>query len=142
MPTRVKLVILALFVAGIGAFVAASLAGGSDRPCRPPAAIEQLIPECNAQVLQQDRVGVDMRPGYTAELAINGVPIPNDEIRSIGVAANQQTGVAPDTFVFTPGRGKALEELQAQQNCATVTYWSLADGPDRSSQFTWCFRAA
>ena len=142
MPLRVKVTLLLLIVAGIGAFVAASLVGGSGRPCNPPSAIEQLIPECNAQVPIQNTVGVDLVAGYTAELSINDIPIPADQIGSIGVRTNPQTGVTQDTFVFTPGPGKALEELQAQQNCATVRYWSLADGPDTASTFIWCFRAA
>jgi hypothetical protein len=141
MPQRVKLLLALLFAAGIGAFVLAALAGGSGTECGRPDVIDQLIPNCGDSVLQQSRVGVDMRAGYTAELTINGTVIPLDEIESIGVQSNPERGVVQDTYVFTPGNGKAIEELQARQNCATVRYWSLELGEDTAKVFTWCFTA-
>jgi hypothetical protein len=44
---------------------------------------------------------------------------------------------------FTPGEGKAVEQLLAGPNCAMALVWRAADGrgtpSDRS--FTWCFEA-
>jgi hypothetical protein len=143
MPFRVKLLLVVLSAAGVGAFVVAGLLGsGSSGACNQPAAIDRLIPGCDESVLRQAQVGVDMAPGFTAELTINGTPIPKDQLQSIGIRSDPSKGVAPDTFVFVPGDGKAIEGLEPQQNCATVRYWSLADGEDSAKTYSWCFRAA
>jgi hypothetical protein len=142
MPKRVKLLLLVLFTAGIGAFVLAGLAGGSaSSACGKPDEIDVLIPSCGDSILQQESVGVDMRAGYAAELTINGTPIPLDELQSIGVRTDASRGVTADTFVFTPGEGKAIEQLAPRQNCATVRYWDLAAGEQGAQTFTWCFQA-
>ena len=40
------------------------------------AAVDELIPPRNAEVLSQETIGIDLAPGYDARLTINGVDIP------------------------------------------------------------------
>lgn len=94
--------------------------------------IEALIPEENAEVLRQDRVGVDLVPGWFAELTINGVPIPDDELNS-----TESLGL----YFFQAREGRVIEELQADRNCATATLRPFAD-PQTTQRVTWCFTAA
>lgn len=94
--------------------------------------IEELVPAPNDEVLSQNPVGVDLVAGYTARLQINGVDIPESQLRRIE-ALNQVS--------YQPDAGKVIESLRADVNCATVFYWPLALGEDASSTFTWCFNA-
>jgi hypothetical protein len=143
MPMRVKLLLAVLFVAGIGAFAVAGLTRSGETPCREPAAVQQIFPSCDAAVLYQAPVGVDMSPGYRVELSINGVPIPDDEIGSGGgIGGDAERGVAQSRFIFVPGEGKAVERLLPQTNSATIRYWNLATGRGSASTFTWYFRAS
>jgi hypothetical protein len=93
-------------------------------------AIERLIPIRNAQILQQEPIGAQLSAGYEASLALNDRPIPDEQLNRVE-GLNQVT--------FQPGPGRAVTELQAGQNCVTVTYWRAEFGRDDSSRFTWCF---
>ncbi|MCU0268756.1 MAG: hypothetical protein MUF83_08920 [Acidimicrobiales bacterium] len=94
--------------------------------------IEAVIPGQDEKTLLQGKVGVDLIAGWDAELAINGTPIPADQL-------NKANGLGQ--VLFQPGVGKELEQLQPGPNCATATYWQLA-APDQRFTRTWCFTAA
>jgi hypothetical protein len=94
------------------------------------AAIDRLIPDPDAKILQQDTVGIDLASGYTATLTLNGTPIPDDQL-TIVPQLNQVT--------FTPGPDKDTQLVPAQQNCLVATYWQLSTGPSQSNTQTWCF---
>lgn len=98
-----------------------------------PVAIQAVSPTAGSNVLSQSDVMVDLAVGYTGEIDINGVPIPEEQL-SRAEALNQ--------FRFEPGVGKALPRLFADQNCVRVNYWLIAQGPDSSSTYTWCFEAS
>jgi hypothetical protein len=144
MPLRLKLLLGALLAAGLSAFVISGVvAGGSGSNCKQPDAVVELIPNCGDAVFQQARVGVAMKPGYTAELTINGTPVPQDQVTggtSVGQNSNPKAPVAPDTFVFVPGPGKIIEQLPPENN-VLLRYWRLEDGEDTARTFTWRFRA-
>jgi hypothetical protein len=95
------------------------------------AVVENLIPARNEQVPQQQKVGIDLANGWDAALIVNGVEIPEDELRR-----TPQLGLVE----FTPASGTAVEELQTGRNCVTAVIWRLQDGRgvnDRS--VPWCF---
>ncbi|MCU0310598.1 MAG: hypothetical protein MUE36_06620 [Acidimicrobiales bacterium] len=98
-----------------------NLAGGS---------IERLIPAPDSKILQQDQIGIDLAPGYEAELAVNGTPLPLDEV----LAVPQLSQV-----FFQPGPGKAIEFWPAGRNCIVATFWRTETGPAQSSNTSWCF---
>ena len=76
--------------------------------------VERFIPRPNDEVLRQAELGIDLAPGYDGTLAVNGVDIPVEDQRRVP----EQNEV-----FFTPGEGKAVEQLQAGPNCATATVW-------------------
>ena len=96
--------------------------------------VEHLIPPRDDEVLRQAELGIDLAPGFDGTLAVNGVAIPVEEQRRVP----EQTQV-----FFTPGDGKAVEQLLAGRNCVTATVWQAADGPGTPKDRTvdWCFEA-
>ena len=97
------------------------------------AAVDELIPPRSAEVLAQETVGIDLAPGYDARLTINGVDIPPDQLRHLPNL---------NRFTFRPDQGKVIERLQAEQNCALVTYWRQEVGSAEADTISWCFTAS
>jgi hypothetical protein len=94
------------------------------------SAIERLIPTAGAKILQQDIIGIDLAPGYEGTIALNGEPLPLDQV----------TVVAPlNQVTFKPGPGKIYESLPTGENCLVATYWMSSKGPAQASLQTWCF---
>lgn len=92
--------------------------------------IERLIPTPDSKILQQDQIGIDLATGYEASLAVNGTPLPLDEVLVVP-ALNQ--------VFFQPGPGKAFEFWPAGRNCVVATFWRTETGPGQSAARTWCF---
>ncbi len=97
------------------------------------AAVDELIPPRNAQVLSQENVGIDLAFGYDARLTVNGVQIPREQIRHLPNI---------NRFTFRPDQGKVVESLRAEQNCAQVSYWRQEVGPSDADTISWCFTAS
>jgi len=96
--------------------------------------VERFIPNADDEVLRQAELGIDLAPGYDGTLAVNGVDIPVEDQRRVP----EQNEV-----FFSPGEGKAVEQLVAGPNCVTATVWKAADGPGTANDrtFQWCFSA-
>jgi hypothetical protein len=130
-------VIALAVLAALGLFVLAGLAADTDSaeddvPITG-AAVEQLTPAEGDQVLQQQLVQIDLASGWTGDLSINGIRIPEDQLeRNEGLS----------TIGYQPGEGKVIERL-GPENCADATIWRIAEGPDGPSldTVTWCFEA-
>jgi hypothetical protein len=99
-----------------------------------PDVVERLVPREGDEVIRQAELGIDLAPGYEGALAINGIEIPTEELRLVP----EQNQV-----FFTPGDGKAVEQLRAGPNCATAVVWksSMGRGTANDQSFTWCFDA-
>ncbi len=95
-------------------------------------AIEKLVPAPATSILSQTEVGVDLAPGYTARLSLNGIPIADDEVRRID---------ATNSVLFLPGPGRSIERFTPGQNCMTAEYWLMVEGDASSQTATWCFEA-
>lgn len=93
-------------------------------------AVEALIPAEGSEVLSQSTIGVDLAPGWTGSLRIDGQEVPDDEL----VDDRQQY-----QLLYQPTEGSALGTLPAGEVCAQATIYRLADGPERSRIVTWCF---
>jgi hypothetical protein len=89
-------------------FALTSARTGDDGIDRPDA-IESVQPVENAvQVLQQERVVVDLEPGYEARLVIDGIELPTTVIGESDVDPFEQPAPGeqidlPTTAVFDPG---------------------------------------
>ena len=123
---------------------------GIDRP----DAIESIQPVENAlQVLQQERIVVDLRAGYEARLILDGVELPTTVIGQSDVDPTEaaepgQQIDLPPTAVFDPGNavisfqpveGAPIESLEQGTHEATVVFWRTIDGPEQARSYSWSF---
>ena len=123
---------------------------GLDRP----EAIESVQPVENAiQVLQQERIVVDLEAGYEGRLLIDGVELPTTIIGQSDVDPNVQVEPGqqvelPTTAIFDPGNavisfqpidGAIIESLEQGTREATVVYWKIEEGPERARTYSWTF---
>ena len=129
-----RLVIGLLLLAALGAFYLAGRNGNTDPP--PVAtlgAVEALIPANGSpSVVRQAEVGIDLADGWTGELTIDGVFIPDDQIRR-NDPLNQ--------LFFTPGEGQEIERLDAGRVLVVASVWRPIDGETREDarQVSWTF---
>jgi len=123
---------------------------GIDRP----EAIESVRPNEGAvQVLQQDRIVVDLQAGYEARLIVDGIDVPTARIGETDVDPSQaaepgQQIELPTTAVFDPGNatisfqpveGAVIESFSQGLHEVTVVYWLIEDGPAQSRLYSWEF---
>lgn len=126
----------ALLVAALAGFVYAfSLGRGSTDVAPTRAAVEVLVPPQGAQVPRQSEIGIDLAPEWTGVLQINGVEIPEDQLRRVP-AQNQ--------VFFTPGPGQEIEELPPGAVEVVALIWRPVAGETRDDADTvrWTFRVA
>ncbi len=131
-----RLVPGALAVFALGLFVYAfTLGRGTTDIVVTGDAVEQLVPARGAQVLRQTEVGIDLAPEWTALLVINGIEIPEDQLRRVD-AQNQ--------VFFTAGPGREIEELPAGTVQVTALIWRPVAGETRddADQVQWSFEVA
>lgn len=126
---------------------------GSDGIDRPEA-IESVQPVENAvQALQQERVVVDLQPGYEARLVIDGIELPTTVIGQSDVDPFDQAKPGeqvdlPMTAVFDPGNavisfqpveGALIASFVAGLHEARVIFWRIEDGPEQARSYRWEF---
>lgn len=119
-----------------------------------PTAIESIQPVENAiQVLQQERIVVDLQSGYEARLIVDGVELPTTVIGQSDVDPNDQAEPGqqvdiPPTAVFDPGNavisfqpieGAPIESFEQGEHEVTVIFWQTIDGPDKARSYSWSF---
>ena len=129
-PFPVKVLLIALIVVAAGGIFVANRLTNQAVATLGNGTIEQVIPNNNDKILQQDQVGVRLKSGYRATLAVNGTPVPEDQINQIA---------AFNEYLFQPGAGKLLSAWPAGQNCVTATYFATVSGPSQAATYTWCF---
>jgi hypothetical protein len=96
-----------------------------------PNKIEHVVPVAGSSVLRQSEIGIDLAPGYDADLSIDGVPIPRSQLRLVPEQGQ---------VFFTPGKGKVIEELEAGDTCVDATIWRSSEGKGANdTPVQWCF---
>jgi hypothetical protein len=136
-PVLVRRLLITLFVIGCFAGIAFACTrietGTSDDVATSgESPVEVRIPEPNSEILRQEAVGADLRPGWTGRLILNGVALPDDEVDAADLAS---TGV----ITYRVGEGKAVEQFEAGQNCLTVLAWRVEESPETARPTSWCF---
>lgn len=135
--TRFKIGAALLLAVATAAFVGAylTLADSGEDPVLSSGGqdeyVEQLIPQRDNQVPQQQPLGIDLVTGWTGVLVVNGTEIPEDEL-----------DVTPELGLvqFTPGEGRTVEQLEGGRNCVTAIVWPLSEGrAEGSRNVQWCF---
>ncbi len=132
--------LIALMVAGALAALYAGIKATDTADDNPvtvsgrPDVVEAIQPGEDDEVIRQAELGIDLAPGYEGTLVVNGVAIPDDELRLVP----EQNQV-----FFTPGGGKSIEALAAGPNCAMAVVWKSSEGRGTANDqsFTWCFEA-
>ena len=126
----VSLTVTLLIVAAAGVVgLLAMSSNGRPQPGLFPGQIYQLSPNPGDQAPHQTRVGVIVSPTWSAELSINGIAIPLDEMTirsSLG------------EYFYNPGPGKVIEELPRGRICVVASARSQLDDEDPVSH-AWCF---
>jgi hypothetical protein len=139
---------------GVSIFVIAFVVANTDDTLPPEIAnpaIDSLTPLPGAEVLRQSQVGVDLISGYAAELVINGVPIPPDQVNilrdpnsSDNTGTNPQPGRFDQTinrFLYQPLEGRVVPALKGDENCVIAAFWPISD-PTAIESVEWCFTVA
>jgi hypothetical protein len=133
---RRLLVIVAVVAALAGIVFAFTLVdtddGTNDVAVTDAGPVEQLIPPRGSEILRQEAVGVDLRPGWTGVLVINGVEIPEDQLDTDNAASLGQ-------ILYTAGSGKAIERFEAGENCITAVVWRVQESRADARNTAWCF---
>ncbi|MCB1002962.1 MAG: hypothetical protein KDB35_02135 [Acidimicrobiales bacterium] len=124
---RVVLVVLVLVALG-GLVVAGQRTvrnGGADDVTISggDGAVEALIPGREAETLSQTEIGIDLAPGWTGELSLNGEPI--TDVQRVD-ALNQ--------LLYRPPDG-----LESGRNCVTARIWRSSESSDSGRDVRWCF---
>jgi hypothetical protein len=152
-PTRTKMIVVAVLAVAIGFIVLAGLsttdgddpglavsgqgAESADGPAAPPTnGVERVIPRDGAEILGQERIGIDLAPGWTGELMLvreggEALTLPEDEV--VRDELNR--------ILYQPGPGRAVERLSGDY-CVAATIWDQVRGREASQRVeTWCFSA-
>ena len=141
MPGRQRLIFAALVLAGIGLFVAAGLIGNDNSPDQALSTpgVEGLIPRRGDEVLRQQRVGMDLEPGFRlVSLTIS----PDARCRRpVEVISEVRRVEGLEQYVYQPAEGKLVEFLSPDQNCVIATIEEIA-APGRFSEVEWTFTVA
>jgi hypothetical protein len=129
-----RLVIGLLFALGIGVFLLSGRYGVSDpKPTVHDSAVEAFIPaDKSPDVPRQGEIGIDLASGWTGSFIINGLPIPDDELRR-NDPLNQ--------LFFTPGPGKEIDKLPPGPVFVIATIWRPSHGETAADgrQVRWAF---
>jgi hypothetical protein len=137
-PQRVALVaVVLLIVVNLAIFGTRKEVRGTAAPPTRPAIIEQISPEENELVLGQSSVVVDLKPTYTAQLSIDGRPIPDDQV-------TVERDVYEISFQPTPDHD--IHRFAAGPHTVTLEYWPRTKTYDEAkagrllSSYSWNFK--
>jgi hypothetical protein len=135
-PRRVVITALLTFAVGL-LWWATTQDADQDRSLRVgriDSAVEQVVPGNGDAALRQEQIGVDLEPGWTAALAVDGRQIPEDQLRR-NDPLNQ--------VFFTPGEGQEIDELAPGPHVASALIWRPAtETRDDGRTVTWRFRVS
>lgn len=94
--------------------------------------VEATTPRDDAEALRQTQITIDLAAGYDGRLVIDSVEIPDEQLE-------RETNL--NQVSFTPGEGKAIEQLEAGPTCVLAVYWKLSEGEGGpgTDTYRWCF---
>ena len=98
--------------------------------------VEGLIPERDDEVLQQQRVGIDLEPEYRlVEMTIS----PDARCaRPVVVTDHVRRVEGLQQFIYQPAAGLPVEALAPDQNCVIATIEKISL-PGRFQEIEWVF---
>lgn len=120
---------LLLALAGGAIYLSTTLVDESPPRLRPTA-VKAVSPEPGSNQLHQTEIFAELTTSYRGRLAVNGKPIPDDQLQVI-------QGL--NRISFTPGKGREIEALPAGANCAVVSFDPVPGATGEPGSFRWCF---
>ena len=126
----VRRIVLTVVVVGALVGLAVAFSSGGRQPTQPETnAVQQVMPPPGDLDLKQVTVGVKLAAGYTGDLFVDGMQVPEDELHREPALYQITLVPRPDgQFNLGPGR-----------HCADVHYWLLAHPNDKRESPPWCF---
>ncbi len=102
---------------------------GEDAPL--PAPVESVFPLPGDTVVRQTALEIDLPVGYSLDLNVDGVTIPQAEI-----------GSTPSTgrYIWQPGPFKLFETWGTGDHTITIRWDRVSGGGPDPGEFTWKFR--
>ena len=128
--TTYRLILLLLGLALIAVVIGAVLFAPTGDNAGYPAALERVEPIDGSLMFGQPPVVVDLEGGYRAQLTIDDVVVPEDQI-----IWTEATGL----HVFEPGPGKVVEAWSPGFHIVSAQ-WDRVRGLPDPGMFTWSFR--
>ena len=130
-PRRIIISVLLAFAVALLQFGFAGTRDTTKQPLYHDAAVEKTWPGQGDLDLRQSRIGIDLVTGFTAELQVDTIPIPDDQVEKV---------VGLDQYFYTPGPGTETGALSPGRHCATATIRAVgAASTDPGRKFSWCF---
>ena len=138
MVTRRRVVITALLLFAVGLLLWATTQDADQslepREGRIDSAVERVVPGDGDAALRQGAIGIDLEPGWSAVLAVDGREIPEDQLR--------RNDPLNEVF-FTPGEGQEIEELDPGPHRASALIWRTAsETRNEGRTVNWEFRVS
>lgn len=121
------LVLAASLVALIGAVVWFFPSGNE---ARLPAPLESVSPTPGDVVASQTEIVIELPPGYTAALVVDGRPVPSEEVVAV---------TATGTFRWRPGPGSVIGDWDPGEHTVEVS-WDRSSGVPDPGAYAWTFR--
>ena len=102
---------------------------GEEAPLPEP--VQSVFPLPGDTVVRQTAIEVDLPIGYSLDLDIDGVAIPQIEI-----------GATPETgrYIWQPGPMKLFEIWESGDHTITIRWNRVSGGGPDPGEFTWKFR--
>ena len=91
--------------------------------------IVTLIPCPGDTELRQGVIGANLASGYQAALQVDGIEIPQDQLRTGG----------PNQVYFQPGPGTETGALAPGRHTATLIYWPVNSDREHGHTTPWTF---
>jgi len=123
------LIIAVLLAVAIAGFVVAFSGVRRPPPAQETTAVVRVMPPPGDLDLRQAQVGVTLAAGYTGDLLVDGIQVPEDEL-------HREPALYQITLVPKPG---GQFNLGPGRHCASVTYWPYASPADKRPSPPWCF---
>ncbi len=124
----------AVILAAIGCVVGMgwTLTLHEDPPAPDDIAIEQVTPPAASEAVPgQTPVIVDLAFGFSMELSIDGVRVPQEQIVEVDSLGQ---------FTFSPGPGKFTERFTNGKHIAQIVYWpKVGSRTTDASVYQWQF---
>lgn len=128
--TRYRMTLAALGLALAAVIAGAVIFAPSGTSPTLPDAVESYSPIDGATVLRQTQLVIDLRPGFTISLTVDGVPIPPTEISVVE---------ANGLFTWTPGPEQTFPDWAPGFHTVEVT-WQKVTGRPEPGSLRWSFR--